>query len=98
MPFFSVVIPTFNRAHLITRAVESVLMQKFTDYECLVIDDGSTDNTFQVLSPYTKQIQYIYTQHAGVSKARNRGIQQAQGEWIAFLDSDDMWLPEKLAA
>ncbi|MEJ5363312.1 MAG: glycosyltransferase [Spirochaetota bacterium] len=98
MPFFSVIIPTFNRAHLVTRALESVLTQKFTDYECIVVDDGSTDTTSQVLSPYTKHIQYIYTQHGGVSRARNRGIQQAQGEWIAFLDSDDMWLPEKLAA
>ncbi len=98
MPFFSVVIPTFNRAHLVTRAVESVLTQKFTDYECIVVDDGSTDDTSRVLSPYTNKIKYIYISHGGVSTARNRGIQQAQGEWIAFLDSDDMWLPEKLAA
>jgi glycosyltransferase involved in cell wall biosynthesis len=98
MPFFSVVIPTFNRAHMVTRAVESVLTQKFTDYECIVVDDGSTDDTSQVLSPYINKIKYIYIPHGGVSTARNRGIQQAQGEWIAFLDSDDMWLPRKLAA
>ncbi|MEW6526671.1 MAG: glycosyltransferase [Spirochaetota bacterium] len=98
MPFFSVVIATFNRAHLVTRAVESVLTQKFTDYECIVVDDGSTDDTSRVLSHYTNKIKYIYIPHSGVSTARNRGIQQAQGEWIAFLDSDDMWLPGKLAA
>lgn len=97
MPFFSVVIPTFNRAHLVTRAVESVLAQKFTDCECIVVDDGSTDDTQRILSPYKKHIQYMYTRHGGVSKARNCGILQAQGEWIAFLDSDDMWLPKKLA-
>lgn len=96
MPFFSVVIPTFNRVHLVNRAVESVLSQTFTDYECIVIDDGSTDETSQVLSPHSKTIRYIYTQHGGVSKARNVGIQNAHGEWIAFLDSDDVWLPSKL--
>lgn len=97
MPFFSVIIPTFNRAHLVTRAVESVCAQTFTDFECIVVDDGSTDNTAQILSPYIQHIQYIYMPHGGVSRARNCGIQQAKGQWIAFLDSDDEWLPEKLA-
>jgi len=96
MPFFSVIIPTFNRAHLVSRAVESVLTQGFTDFECIVVDDGSMDDTAQVLSPYEKKIQYMYIQHGGVSKARNCGIHQACGQWIAFLDSDDVWLPAKL--
>ncbi|MCX8124376.1 MAG: glycosyltransferase [Spirochaetes bacterium] len=97
MPFFSVVIPTYNRAHCITRALDSVLCQIFTDFECIVVDDGSMDNTSRLLSPYEKKIQYCYIQHSGVSKARNVGITNAKGEWIAFLDSDDVWLPEKLA-
>lgn len=97
MPFFSVVIPTYNRAHCVTRAVDSVLAQTFTDFECIVVDDGSTDNTSQLLSPYKNNIQYRYIAHSGVSAARNTGIIHSNGEWFAFLDSDDLWLPQKLA-
>jgi len=96
-PHVSVVIPTHNRANLVTRAVDSVLGQTYADYEIIVIDDGSTDNTREVLQPYADKIRYIYQDNAGVSAARNAGIRQAQGKWIAFLDSDDQWLPDKLA-
>jgi len=97
MPVVSVIIPTYNRAKLVTKAIDSVLAQTYTDYEIIVIDDGSTDNTKEVLEPYMHKIKYIYQDNAGVYVARNLGIRQAKGQWIAFLDSDDQWLPEKLA-
>lgn len=96
MPFISIVIPTYNRAHSVNTAIDTVLAQTFADYEIIVIDDGSTDNTKDVLRPYADKIHYIYQANKGVSAARNAGIKAAQGEWIAFLDSDDEWLPRKL--
>jgi glycosyltransferase involved in cell wall biosynthesis len=96
-PFFSVIIPTFNRAAFVGKAVESVLSQKFADVEVIVIDDGSTDETADVLQGYGKRILAIHQANAGVATARNSGIERACGEWIAFLDSDDEWLPEYLA-
>ena len=96
MPKVSVIIPTYNRSEKVVKAVKSVLTQTYTDYEVLVIDDGSTDNTKVVLAPYYGKIRYIFQANQGVSSARNRGIQMARGEFIAFLDSDDEWLPEKL--
>jgi glycosyltransferase involved in cell wall biosynthesis len=93
----SVIIPTYNRAEYVTQAIESVLAQTYTDYEIIVVDDGSTDNTKDVLSPYIDRIRYIYQKNAGASAARNQGIKAAKGDWVAFLDSDDEWLPEKLA-
>jgi len=95
-PTVSVIIPTFNRSQYITEALDSVLDQTFTDYEILVIDDGSIDNTKEVLTHYMNKITYIYQENQGVSAARNTGIQHAHGKYIAFLDSDDMWLPIKL--
>lgn len=95
-PNVSVIIPTYNRANYITKAVESVLSQRYNDYEIIVVDDGSTDNTKEVLKAYRKGIQYIYQKNAGVSLARNAGILAARGKWTAFLDSDDEWVPEKL--
>jgi glycosyltransferase involved in cell wall biosynthesis len=94
----SVIIPTYNRAKLITKTIDSVLAQTYTDYEIIVIDDGSTDDTLQVLQSYKDKIRYIYQENAGVSAARNCGIEAAQGKWVAFLDSDDQWLPNKLSA
>lgn len=94
----SVVIPTYNRAKFVTKAIDSVLAQTYKDYEIIVIDDGSTDNTQEVLEPYMDKISYIYQGNAGVSAARNTGIRTASGKWIAFLDSDDIWLPDKLAS
>lgn len=92
----SVVIPTFNRAAQIVGAVESVFRQTAAVFEIIVVDDGSTDSTQQVLAPLMDRIRYIKTENRGVSAARNRGILEAGGRWIAFLDSDDTWHPHKL--
>lgn len=94
----SVIIPTFNCDRYLTQAIDSVLAQTYRDYEIIVIDDGSTDNTRQVLQPYLSRIEYIYQENQGVSVARNRGIESARGEIIAFLDADDLFLPDKLAS
>lgn len=96
MPEISVIIPTFNRSTTVVRAVDSVLTQSFSSYELIVIDDGSTDETARVLSPYENKIRYIKQTHSGVSAARNNGISLARGNIITFLDSDDYWLPDKL--
>lgn len=90
-PLVSVVIPTYNRALFVTKAIDSVLNQTFADYEVIVVDDGSTDNTKQTLERYLDKITYIYQDNSGVSAARNAGIAVACGEWMAFLDSDDEW-------
>src|ERR1700690_217956 len=92
----SVVIPTFNRANYIIRAVESVLTQTYNNYEIIVVDDGSTDNTRQMLEPYLHCLQYVRQDNAGPAAARNYGISRAEGEWLAFLGLGDIWLPGKL--
>jgi glycosyltransferase involved in cell wall biosynthesis len=92
----SVIIPTYNRAAQILGAVESVLGQTAPPTEVIVVDDGSTDDTERVLAPVMEKIHYVKTVNRGVSAARNRGILEAKGEWIAFLDSDDTWAPDKL--
>jgi glycosyltransferase involved in cell wall biosynthesis len=92
----SVIIPTYNRAHLLARAVRSVLNQSLPAQEIIVVDDGSTDNTAEVMSQQFPQCVYIQQSNRGVSAARNRGIDAAEGEWLAFLDSDDEWLENKL--
>jgi glycosyltransferase involved in cell wall biosynthesis len=93
----SVVIPTYNRAQYVTKAIESVLAQTYTDYEIIVVDDGSTDDTPGVLQAYAGRIRVIRQENAGVSVACNTGILAARGRWVAFLDSDDEWMPRKLA-
>lgn len=93
----SVVIPTYNRRVFVRQAVESVLAQTFLDYEIVVVDDGSTDGTEQELAGLGDKIQYIWQENQGESVARNKGINLAQGEYIALLDSDDLWEPEKLS-
>jgi glycosyltransferase involved in cell wall biosynthesis len=99
MAAVSVIIPTFNRAHKIARAVASVLYQTFTDYEILVVDDGSEDATSAALAPFRSRVKCItHSMNLGVSAARNTGIREAQSPLIAFLDSDDYWLPDKLVA
>jgi len=97
MPAVSVIIPTHNRAHMLKEAIASVLSQAYKDFELVVIDDGSTDDTQALLRSYT-DIRVIAQEHRGVSAARNTGISASRGPLIAFLDSDDLWLPEKLTA
>jgi glycosyltransferase involved in cell wall biosynthesis len=92
----TVVIPTFNRARSLGRAIDSVLAQTYTNFELIVVDDGSTDNTPELLSSFAGRIQILRQSNAGPSVARNTGIRAARGKFIAFLDSDDEWLPEKL--
>ena len=92
----SVIIPTFNRKETLKRAIQSVLMQSYTPYEIIVIDDGSDDGTKEWLKDKYPNVKYIYQMNSGVSSARNKGIKFARGDWIALLDSDDEWLPSKL--
>ncbi len=92
----SVVIPTYNRASLVERAIRSVLAQHFSAYEIVVVDDGSSDDTVHRISRNFPDIQLITQPNRGVSAARNAGINAAIGEWIAFLDSDDVWNHKKL--
>lgn len=98
MPKVSVIIPTYNRRVFLSKAISSVLKQTYRDYEIIIIDDGSTDATAAIIEGFNEdKIKYIYQGHQGRSSARNRGIAQSRGAYIAFLDSDDVWLPEKLA-
>lgn len=92
----SVVIPTYNAEPYIARAIDSVLGQTLAADEIIVVDDGSTDATGDLVKAYGNQVRYIWQDNAGVSAARNVGIKAAKGDWIAFLDADDEWLPEKL--
>jgi glycosyltransferase involved in cell wall biosynthesis len=96
MTWVSVVIPTYNRAQRIARAIDSVLAQTGVDCEIIVVDDGSRDATGDVLKPYGDRVRYVRQGNAGPSAARNRGWRMAQHDWIAFLDSDDRWKPAKL--
>jgi glycosyltransferase involved in cell wall biosynthesis len=91
----SAIIPTYNRAATIERAVKSILMQSWRSMEVIVVDDGSTDGTAEVLTPYRDRINLICQNNRGPSAARNTGIKAAKGEIISFLDSDDTWLPDK---
>lgn len=95
-PEVSVIIPVYNCERYIAEAVESVLAQSYRDYEIIVVDDGSTDGTRRALEPYMGAIRYIYQENRGEPAARNAGIRNAAGEFIAFLDADDLWLPDKL--
>ncbi|MBA7689290.1 Undecaprenyl-phosphate 4-deoxy-4-formamido-L-arabinose transferase [subsurface metagenome] len=97
-PTVSVIIPTYNRAHLVSRAIESVLNQTYQDFEIIVVDDGSTDDTEEIVRSFkNERIRYIrHEKNKGAAAARNTGIKVAKGEYIAFQDSDDEWLPEKL--
>ena len=92
----SVIIPTYNRKHTLHRAIESVLNQTFKPLEIIVVDDGSNDGTGEWVEEIYPSIKYIFIKNSGVSAARNTGVRSANGQWIAFLDSDDEWMPEKL--
>jgi glycosyltransferase involved in cell wall biosynthesis len=96
-PRVSVILPCYNRAWAIEAAVESVLAQDFPDFELIVVDDGSTDDTLARLARFGARLQVVRQNRRGVSTARNRGIRQARGELITFLDSDDLWRPAKLS-
>lgn len=94
-PMVSVVIPTFNRAHFLREAIDSILAQSVPVYEIIVVDDGSTDETQSVVKAYKGPVRYLWQKNQGPSAARNHGIREAKGDWIAFLDSDDLWVPRK---
>src|SRR4030043_1054439 len=95
-PKVSVIITTYNLAHYICETIDSVLAQTYTDYEILVIDDGSTDNTQEVLSKYNGKIRYFYKENEGECATLNKGIELSRGKYIAFIDADDLWFPDKL--
>lgn len=95
-PMISVVVPAYNAGRFIRRTIDSVLAQSYRDFELIVVNDGSTDDTEQVVQSYGEKVRYIYQANAGDGPARNTGIAAARGEWIAFLDHDDEWLPHKL--
>jgi glycosyltransferase involved in cell wall biosynthesis len=98
-PLISVIMPTYNRADLVGQAIDSVRQQDFEDWELIVVDDGSTDETPEILSAYGRsgKVHCVRQENAGQSVARNRGLQRAKGKWVAFLDSDNRWLPHKLS-
>ena len=96
-PFFSIVVPTYNRAGFISKALDSVLIQTFNDFELIIIDDGSTDNTKEVIEKYNdSRIKYFFQNNKERSAARNEGIRISKGKYITFLDSDDYYLPQRL--
>jgi hypothetical protein len=92
----SVVIPTYNCADFIARAIDSVLDQTYKDFEVIVVDDGSTDNTADIMSRFEKRVRYLLQENKGVSAARNLAVLHATGELFAYLDADDKWYPQKL--
>jgi glycosyltransferase involved in cell wall biosynthesis len=96
-PLVSAIIPTFNRGWILCEAIESILDQKYSNIETIVIDDGSTDNTTKKLAPYLDRITYIKQENKGVSAARNLGISKSSGQLTAFLDSDDLWTNDKIS-
>ena len=92
----SVIIPTYNRCDLLKRAINSVIKQTITPKEIIVVDNGSTDQTYQMVSSLFPEVDYFIEKKRGVSAARNKGILESKSKWIAFLDSDDAWKPTKL--
>ena len=93
MPFFSVIVPTFNRAELLKTTVRSILAQSYDDFELVVIDDGSRDDTLEYLGTLEAKAKILRQTNLGPGSARNRGARIATGEYLAFLDSDDVWFP-----
>lgn len=97
MPTVSVVIPAYNAERFIRQTLDSALAQTYRDFEVVVVDDGSTDATAQIVESCGPPVRCIWQENAGPSAARNRGVREARGAFVAFLDADDLWLPEKLA-
>jgi glycosyltransferase involved in cell wall biosynthesis len=97
VPFVSVIIPTYNRWPMVREAIDSVFAQTYRDFELIVVDDGSTDESPMELARLTAPVRVIAQSRRGVAAARNAGARAAQGRYLAFLDSDDLWLPQKLA-
>src|SRR5919199_5480676 len=99
MPLISVVIPAYNSEKTIQETIKSVLKQSFKNLELIVIDDGSKDSTFDIVSSFSDSRLRVFSYlNAGVSASRNRGLAKAAGEFISFLDADDLWTPDKLEA
>ena len=96
MPRVSVIIPTYNSARFISSAVSSVLGQSYKDYEIIIVDDGSADATREVTAKFGNKVLYLYQSNAGPAAARNLGLSRATGEFVAYLDADDLWYPQKL--
>lgn len=95
-PLISVIIPTYNRGAFIKEAVDSVFAQTYKNTEVIIIDDGSTDNTKEIIASYKDRVYYQYKTNSGITATRNKGLELATGKYVAFLDSDDVWLPNKL--
>lgn len=96
MPRISVVVPTYNQAQYLGKTIESVLAQRYRDYDLIVVDDGSTDGTRKIVEGFGGRVRYLYQRNRREAAARNAGIRASNGEYVAFLDSDDLWLPNKL--
>ncbi len=97
MPFFSVLIPLYNKENFVQRTLKSLLEQKFKDFEIIIVNDGSTDKSLEIVkSLKTEKINLLNQQNQGVAAARNNGVEVSKGKWIAFLDADDIWKPEHL--
>jgi glycosyltransferase involved in cell wall biosynthesis len=97
-PLISIVIPTFDRAELLREALESVYEQSYKNFQVIVVDDGSTDHTAQMLKQYEGRVTVVCQSRGGISAARNAGLDECLGEFVAFLDNDDLWTPDKLEA
>ncbi|HXT53265.1 MAG TPA: glycosyltransferase family A protein, partial [Candidatus Eisenbacteria bacterium] len=95
-PAVSVVVATYNRAKLLRETIDSILHQRFQDYELIVVDDGSTDDTRAMLAGFGSRIRYFYQENRGPSAARNAGVRHAVGRWISIQDSDDLCAPNHL--
>ena len=96
----SIIMPSYNTAEYIAESIQSVLSQSYIDWEIIVVDDCSTDNTDEVVKPYLSDERIIYLKNemnSGAAVSRNRALREAKGKWIAFLDSDDLWTPDKLS-
>ena len=98
LPLISIIIPVYNGAQYLAPCIESVLAQTYHDFELILIDDGSTDNTASVAEQYSDLLHYEFQKNSGAGAARNRGVHLAQGSFLAFIDADDLWVPEKLSA